>query len=64
MGLLFNEEEIVQNIMGQLAPLLNTLIICILACTFTYILREYSKHKRERKLHAEQMRQLQRGGKE
>ncbi|KAG6373410.1 hypothetical protein JVT61DRAFT_6559 [Boletus reticuloceps] len=59
MGLLINEEEIVHGIMERLTPLLDTLTLCILICTITYFVRECLKERRERKLHGEQMKQLQ-----
>ncbi|KAF8134979.1 hypothetical protein EV363DRAFT_1429660 [Boletus edulis] len=59
MGLLINEEEIVQRIMERLTPLLDTLMLCILICTITYFVRECLKERRERKLYREQMKQLQ-----
>ena len=62
MGLLFNEEEVVQIAMAQLMPLLNRVMLCISICTITYVPREFLKDKRERRLHAEQMKQLQRAG--
>lgn len=77
MGLLVNEQEIVQNAMKQLMPLLDRvadeltlqlrevvswLTFCIFICTITYLVREYLKERRERRLHAEQLRQLQRAG--
>lgn len=73
MGLLFDEDELVRNVMGQLMPLLSdvvsTLSLCMMISTltfclgvFTYCLREYFKDKREGKLHVEQLKQLQRSG--
>ncbi|KAF8558208.1 hypothetical protein OG21DRAFT_1504591 [Imleria badia] len=62
MGLLINEGEIVQQAMEQLMPLLITMILCISTCTITYVLRACSKDRRERRLHAEQLKQLQRAG--
>lgn len=66
MGLLINENELVRNVMEQIMPLLSdmasSLLLCIVICTFTYCLREFLKEKRERRLHAEQMKQLQRTG--
>lgn len=62
MGLLINEEVIVQKILEQLEPLLNAVILCILTCTITYLLRQCMKERRERRLHREQMKQLQRAG--
>lgn len=66
MGLLINEDELVRNVMDQLMPVLSSvassLSLCIMICTFTYCLREYLKEKRERRLHAEQITQLQRTG--
>jgi hypothetical protein len=69
MGLLINEEELVQSVMEQLTPLLNEAMLyismcmlCISICTITYVFREFLKDKRERRLYAEQMKQLQRAG--
>ena len=62
MGLLINEEEIVQSFMEHLMPLLNRVMLCLSICTITYVLREFLKDRRERRLHAEQIKQLQRMG--
>lgn len=69
MGLLVDEKELIQSAMDQLTPLLNEVMLylsicmlCVSICTITYVLREFLKDKRERRLHVEQMKQSQRAG--
>lgn len=66
MGLLVDEDKIVRKAVEQLMPLLMAVafmpMLCVLMCTAVCCIRGGLKEKRERRLHAEKMRQLQRTG--